>query len=231
MEDALWWLRYWGLRNADGTDFEPYTYAQLRTWMMGANAKNMTYMLSAQLAAMFLSTELGYVDSYNSYIYTPGCAWWGNFMNVSNLIWYTNYYLWYNTTVDGKNPERGYLDCLKNAFDNANNNLTFAQPHPCSGAIPSVNNKQIPEVNEIVRSAEARLWPNPSSSYFTLRPANSANNEPVLLKVFNANGQQVYTATGSSDKDYRFGERFKTGIYFVELTQGNNRTTFKLIKQ
>ena len=229
LDDALWWLRYWGLRNADGTDFDPYTYAQLRTWMMGANSKNMTYMLSAQLAAMFLSMELGYVDGYNSYIYTPGCSWWGNFMNVYNLVWTTNYYLWYRTTVDGKDPDRTYLDCLKTAFDNANNNLTFVQPHPCTGAVTKSESKRLPEVNSI--GVEAKVWPNPSNNYFTLRAAYNRNNEGVLIKVYNANGQQVYTANGSSNKDYRFGDRFIPGIYMVEVEQGDNRTTFKLIKQ
>src|SRR5207249_1012527 len=122
LEDALWWLRYWGLRNADGTDFDPYTYAQLRTWMMGANSKNMT----------------------------------------------------------------------------------FVQPHPCTGAVTKSESKRLPEVNSI--GVEAKVWPNPSNNYFTLRAAYNRNNEGVLIKVYNANGQQVYTANGSSNKDYRFGD-------------------------
>jgi hypothetical protein len=230
LQDALWWLRYWGLRNADGTDFDPYTYDQLKSWMLGANAKNITYMLSAQLAAMFLNVELGYVDQYNSYIYTPGCSWWGNFMNVSNLIWYTNYYLWYSTTVDGKNPERGYLNCLKTAFDNANNNLTFVQPHPCNGTITKAETGQ-QEVNSIYPSPVAKLWPNPSSNYFTLRPAENGNVETIQLRVFNINGQLVYETNGSSNKDYHFGEKFIPGIYMAEFIEGNNKKTFKLVKQ
>jgi hypothetical protein len=229
LDDALWWLRYWGLRNADGTDFDPYSYDQLKTWMLGATAKNMTYMLSAQLAAMFLNTELGYVDSYNSYIYTPGCSWWGNFMNVNNLMWYTNYYLWYRTMVDGKDPDRGYLDCLKTAFDNANKDLTFVQPHPCTGTITKTEKNTVPEMSAL--SPMARIWPNPSNNYFTLRPANVSNNETVQLKVYNVSGQEVYNAQGFSNKDYRFGERFAPGVYMVELMQSNMRSTFKLVKQ
>ena len=90
---------------------------------------------AAQLAAMFLNTEMGYVDGYNSYIYMPTCSWLGNFMNVTNLIYYTNYYLLYSTAVEGKNPAKEYLECLKNAFDNANGNLTFVQSHPCTGIL------------------------------------------------------------------------------------------------
>ncbi|MGE5108862.1 MAG: SdrD B-like domain-containing protein, partial [Sphingobacteriales bacterium] len=175
IEDALWWLRYWSLRNADGTDFDPYTYAQLKTWMQGANAKNMTYMLSAQLATMYLNIEMGYVN-YNSIIYTPGCGFTGNgnFMDVYALIWYTNYYLLYKTTSTGKDPDRAYLECLKNGFDNANNNLTFVQPQPCGATIVTVAERR-PEVDVkiILPESEARVWPNPSNNYFTIRPANT----------------------------------------------------------
>lgn len=230
MEHALSSLRDWSLRNADGSDFDPYTYSQLRSWLLGANAKNMTYMLSAQLAAMFLNTELGYVDRYNSYIYTPGCGFWGNgnFMNVDALLWYTNYYLLYRTTVNGKDPERAYLECLKNGFDNANNNLTFVQPHPCGGATTSVERRTLQETN---MTTEVKIWPNPSNNYFILRPVDNGNREPVELRVYNVNGQQVLMSSGFSNKDYRFGERFSPGIYMAEFTQGNTKKTFKLVKQ
>lgn len=230
LDDALIQLRYnFSLRNADGTDFDPFTYAQLKTWLMGANAKNMTYMLSAQLAAMFLNTEVGYVDYYNSYVYTPGCSWWGNFMSIYNLISYTNYYLWNQTTVDGKNPERGYLECLKNAFDNANNNLTFVQPHPCTGTITKVDNNAGDELNPA--PGMAKIWPNPSNNYFTLRPAINGKSEEIQIRVYNSNGQQVYLTKGSSSRVYQFGERFTPGVYLVELVQGDTRSTLKLVKQ
>lgn len=233
MEEALIGLRGWALRNADGSDFDPYTYADLRAWMMRANAKNMTYMLSAQLAAMFLNTQLGYVDGYSSYIYTPGCGFWGsgNFMNVSTLMWWANYYLLYQTTVDGKTPDRTYVECLKNSFDNANNNLTFVQPHPCGAATTNVQRKDIQETSMNLASSEVKLWPNPSNNYFTLRPVNGPNKEAVQLKVYNIDGQEVYMSSGSSNKDYRFGERFTPGIYMVEFIQGNTKKTFKLVKQ
>ena len=230
IEYTLAQLRNLSLRNADGTEFDPYTYGQLSTYLKGASAKNMAYMLSAQLATMFLNTEMGYVDRYNSYIHTPGCFWWGNFMNVDVLIWYTNYYLSYKTTADGKDPDRGYLECLKNAFDNANNNLAFVQPHPCGGATTSIDRRGLQELNE-VRAATVKIWPNPSNNYFTLRPADYGNKEAVELKVYNVNGQQVFRASGFSNRDYQFGEQLLPGIYMAEFIQGNNKTTFKLVKQ
>jgi type IX secretion system substrate protein len=150
-------------------------------------------------------------------------------MNVYSLIWYTNSYLMNKTTADGKDPERGYLECLRNAFDNANNNLTFVQLHPCTGTITKTEKNTVSEVSAL--SPTARIWPNPSNNYFTLRPANLRKNETIQLKVYNVSGQEVYNGQGFSNKDYRFGERFAPGVYMVELIQGKTRSTFKLIKQ
>jgi hypothetical protein len=58
-----------------------------------------------------------------------------------------------------------------------------------------------------------------------------SNHERVQLKVYNVNGQEAYSTQGFSDRDYRFGERFAPGVYMVELIQGSNRSTFKLVKQ
>ncbi|HET9826189.1 MAG TPA: T9SS type A sorting domain-containing protein [Chitinophagaceae bacterium] len=121
------------------------------------------------------------------------------------------------------------LECLKNAFDNANNNLTFVQPHPCSVATTRADNNAVQELS--AAGVKAKIWPNPSNNYFTLRPGNEGSNETVQLKVYDATGKQVYTAHGISSKDYRFGEGFSQGVYMVELIQLNNRSTFKLVKQ
>jgi type IX secretion system substrate protein len=222
---------YYSLCNADGTDFDPYTYTQLSTYLKGASAKNMAYILSAQLASMFLNIEMGYVDGNNAYIYTPGCVWWSNFVNVYNLMTYTNYYLAYKTTADGKHPDRGYLECLKIAFDNGNNNLTFVQPHPCGGAATTnIDRRAMQELNE-TQVPGAKIWPNPSNNHFTLRPAHYSNTDAVELKVYNINGQQIFRASGFSNKDYQFGDELIPGIYMVEFTQGNNKSSFKLVKQ
>lgn len=230
LENILSMLRYFGLRNADGSDFDPYSYAQLKTWMQGANAKNMAYMLSAQLAAMYINMQLGYVSSYNSYVYTPGCGFWGNgnFMDLSTLIWYTNYWLWYKTTVDGKDPDRSYLECLKKAFDNANNNLNFVQSQPCDAM---VGQKPVQDISLPLPTTEAVAWPNPSSNYFIIRPSATGGNETVQISVMDINGKLVYTANGNAAKDYKFGEQLKAGLYFAQITQGNKRSTIKLIKQ
>jgi uncharacterized protein (DUF2141 family) len=53
------------LRNANGgvhTFFVTNGYADFRSWLLNANATNMAYMLSAQLAALKLDVKFGFVD-------------------------------------------------------------------------------------------------------------------------------------------------------------------------
>jgi hypothetical protein len=45
-----------------GVDFNPAAYADLQSWLKSANASNMAYMLSAQLATTALSVEAGYLQ-------------------------------------------------------------------------------------------------------------------------------------------------------------------------
>ena len=189
--------------------------------MQRANAKNMLYMLSVQMAAMYLNLEMGYV-SYSSYIQTKGCS-WANFTNTYSLIWSTHYYLLFNAT----GADRSYAECLKTSFDNANNNLTFAQPSPCSGTITTAAQRKPEKLTNLV---EAKVWPNPSNSYFNITPGMKSG-ETVEIRVMDVNGRQVYTAVGSANMNYRFGDKLIAGLYFVEIRQGTARSTIKVVKQ
>jgi hypothetical protein len=232
METELSMLRYLSLHNADGSDFDPYTYPQFHNWLQGANAKDMTYMLSAQMAATFLNLDAGFVNSY-SIVYTPGCGLMGNsnFSYLMNLAWNSNYYLQVYTTSPGDDPNRSYLVCLKNSLDNANNNTTSVQSAPCSApAITSAINSGN-RTDTCLNDIEAIVWPNPSHAYFTLRPAKTLGLEAVQIRVFDITGKQVYTAKGNSNEDYRFGEKLFPGMYMVQIIQGTATKTFKLIKQ
>ena len=123
-------------------------YAALQTWLKSANATNMGYMLSAQLAATALSEEASlalnsntYVNSknildgfygqinaaLNTFYNTVGISYvneFGNnaFISVGNLMKAADLTL----GVDGHTPSgdvlRSYQEALKNALDAINNN-------------------------------------------------------------------------------------------------------------
>jgi hypothetical protein len=126
MAGALALLSGLNLRNADGSHFNPTSYTQFRTWLLNATAINMSYMLSAQLAAMELNVHTGNVNG-TSLIYAPGTssANGAGFATVADVMDEANTALGANGLVLADSPDRSYQEALKNALDKANNNLNF----------------------------------------------------------------------------------------------------------
>jgi hypothetical protein len=121
------------LRNGNGTNFDPTTYTQFRTWILSATATNMAYMLSAQLAAMELNVLNGFVSS-GSLIYAPGTnsANAAGFATVGAVMTEANALLGANGLIGAASSDRPRAEALKNALDKANNNLNFVQGTPCA---------------------------------------------------------------------------------------------------
>ena len=121
------------LRNADGSDFDPASYAAFRAWLLSANATNMAYMLSAQLSATSLNATIG-GTSPSALVHAPGCGNTGvgdAFISIADLIAAADASLAANgLTLDG--PERATQECLKDALDNSNNNRNFVQSGACA---------------------------------------------------------------------------------------------------
>jgi hypothetical protein len=122
------------LRNANGTDFNPGTnYGNFRNWLLSAKATNMAYMLSAQLAAMELNVEGGFVSG-GSIVYAPGHGNTGlnnNFITITDLMAAANGALCADGFTPSGDPNRATQEILKDALDDANNNLNFVQATPC----------------------------------------------------------------------------------------------------
>ncbi|MGE5283147.1 MAG: hypothetical protein ACM3N0_12675 [Chloroflexota bacterium] len=120
------------LRDEEGNNFDPASYTEFREWLLAATAKNMAYMLSAQLAAMELNVANGKVDG-SSLIYAPGTESANalGFATVNAVMAEANTELGLHGTAFSGDAWREYQEALKNALDNANNNLTFVQEEPC----------------------------------------------------------------------------------------------------
>jgi len=136
MAAALAGLSAQNLRNANGTDFDPSNYNQFKSWLLDGNATNMAYMLSVQYAAMWLNINA--VDANNpgvdpnAMIYAPGTtsANFLGFATVGAVMAEANIELGIHGTALANDPWRSYQEALKNALDNANNNLNFVQNWP-----------------------------------------------------------------------------------------------------
>jgi hypothetical protein len=128
MTDALAGLDGLNLWDADGLVAGFDDYAAFRSWLQGASASEMNYMLSAQLAAMWLNVNRGWVTG-TTMIYAPGVG-TGNFVSVADLITTANIYL------GGTEFDRARGELLKDALDAGNNDTNFVQSSPCAYTFP-----------------------------------------------------------------------------------------------
>ncbi len=73
------------------------------------------------------------------------------------------------------------------------------------------------------------VFPNPSANQFMLA-IQSSSKEKVEIIVADVYGKKVYQASGFGNSQYSFGKELISGIYFVQVIQGKNIKTLKLIK-
>jgi hypothetical protein len=118
------------MRNANGT-VHTFTnsYSAFRTWLLGANATNMAYMLSAQLVALKLDVAAGLVDP-NAYDLCSS-------MTISALMTTACDQLAMDGNTVAGNPTRVAQEMLKNCIDAINNNGAVVPVTPCPYTFPN----------------------------------------------------------------------------------------------
>jgi len=71
---------------------------------------------------------------------------------------------------------------------------------------------------------------NPSPNYFDIKLGGNADNN-IRLTVYDNLGRVVETRSLlASDQIVRLGNFYHSGIYLVEIVQGKQRQTLKLVK-
>jgi hypothetical protein len=104
-------------------------------------------------------------------------------------------------------------NCRGNNSNNSNNN--------------QYGNKQaVIEIDNL----QAIAYPNPTQNYFNLK-INSNSTDNVQIKVFDMAGKLLTVMNGSVGEIYRFGQQYTSGTYVVEVRQGDQRVTTKVVKQ
>lgn len=78
-------------------------------------------------------------------------------------------------------------------------------------------------------ATKAEVYPNPSSSSFTLALKDQVSDKITII-VTDLHGKKVYQASSNKNR-VDFGKDFAPGIYLVQVIEGNNRQTIKIIKQ
>jgi hypothetical protein len=150
------------LSTAYSNTFDPYCF--FRSWILGATSTNSAYMLSAQLASMALNVHSNYVNP-TALIYAPatlsanaaGFATVADVMAEANDSLGQNPYVVVNKLLNNNVTLKTYQVALKDALDNANNNLGFVQ---AAGSCP------VP----VYATASCSTLDQPSSSTATFQP-------------------------------------------------------------
>lgn len=101
-----------------GSDFDPTIASGFRTWLLKADATNMSYMLSVQMACTALNIEV----KETSYAGMGVIDRDGNWISIADLLVKANAFLGSNPVTTENNELRAEAEFYKNIFDALNNN-------------------------------------------------------------------------------------------------------------
>ena len=102
-----------------------------------------------------------------------------------------------------------------------------AEAESASGKNIVIMNEQDPENSTIVR-----VYPNPSSSYFTLNIESVNDKEKIVVRLIDVAGRVMEVRNNlSGSQVLKMGNTLKAGLYIAEIRQGNVTRQIKLLKQ
>ncbi len=119
-------------------------------------------------------------------------------------------------------------------------NITW-NPYTCTPCFSSLRSpayvntpviNQTPAVDEVAKPAtfEVKVYPNPSSTDFTIRVVSSSD-APIQLRMLDISGHVLnVNNTVLKGATYKLGSELRGGTYFAEITQGDNKQVIKLVK-
>jgi hypothetical protein len=86
------------------------------------------------------------------------------------------------------------------------------------------------EISDGISGTTVDVFPNPSSSEFTLIIKSDLNS--FFINIFDVAGRIVASYENvAANKEFRCGGNLANGIYFAEIISGDNREIVKLFKQ
>jgi hypothetical protein len=93
--------------------------------------------------------------------------------------------------------------------------------------VPPVNN---PKLLTQSTTIGIKVWPLPTEAFFNMS-IQSGSKETVMINIYDITGKRIQQLRGSPLETYRFGDVYVAGTYLVEVIQGTNRVTQKILKQ
>lgn len=114
-------------------------------------------------------------------------------------------------------------------FTNASGRVTIKDGAPTTVTLKAASS--VEAVSEKASALSVQALPNPSANQFTLI-IKSALTKPVIVQITDALGRRVEAYPSvPSNSTLRFGGNYRPGMYLVQVMQGTERTTLKLVKQ
>jgi hypothetical protein len=76
-----------------------------------------------------------------------------------------------------------------------------------------------------------QAYPNPSNTEFILMLQGYDSKEKVFITVTDLLGRKVFQTDGSGKMQYKFGNNFMPGMYNIQVIQGDEKRSLKLVKE
>jgi len=100
----------------------------------------------------------------------------------------------------------------------------------CADQTRSITNREIVGEQLAKDALSVRVLSNPSPNYFELKISGKAESN-IQLRVYDVQGRVIETkASLQSDQTFRLGALYRPGIYLVQIKQGTQTQTIRLIK-
>ena len=103
-----------------------------------------------------------------------------------------------------------------------------------NSSLTSVNTTQKSEMEarsaEVSNRLDVLAFPNPSASNFTINVKGNNKTDKITMQVVDMYGRIIETRNVNANSQVRFGDRYKSGTYFVRIMQGKEHKEIKLVK-
>jgi hypothetical protein len=142
--------------------------------------------------------------------------------------------------ANGSNLGAGvYSVCYErtNVVTNQRDSCCFTVTVRCNVPLASeelitIASTQSKAIKNLVYTFRITASPNPTPNSFTLKVASNDSKGRINLKVMDIAGRVVETRDGlTPNQTVQIGNRYKSGVYFVQVMQGTRSTVLKLVKQ
>jgi hypothetical protein len=129
------------------------------------------------------------------------------------------------TAVSGMVTATAYNNCGNSVTRNLT--IKLAVCPQAKGASVEFARGTVPA--ETLQAMDVQVFPNPTASQFNLQVSTSAK-DLIKVRLLDMSGRELKRYTVSPFEKNTIGADLKAGSYLLEVTQGSNRKTEKLIK-